>query len=70
MSHGISLAACGLTVECVKAAADKLLITTAFILLAFPNQTAVVRIPPWVRGKRNRKKRSKKKKKEESEVGS
>jgi cardiolipin synthase len=29
-------------------AADKLLITTAFILLAFPKETAVVRIPPWV----------------------
>lgn len=29
-------------------AADKLLITTAFILLAFPNETAAVRIPPWV----------------------
>jgi cardiolipin synthase len=28
--------------------ADKLLITTAFILLAFPREAAVVRIPTWV----------------------
>jgi cardiolipin synthase len=29
-------------------AADKLLITTALILLAFPRETLGVRIPPWV----------------------
>jgi len=29
-------------------AADKLLITTAFILLAFPREAWAVRIPPWV----------------------
>jgi cardiolipin synthase len=29
-------------------AADKLLITTAFILLAFPREAMAVRIPPWV----------------------
>ena len=29
-------------------AADKLLITTAFILLAFPREAGAVRIPPWV----------------------
>jgi len=29
-------------------AADKLLITTAFILLSFPKEALVVRIPPWV----------------------
>ena len=29
-------------------AADKLLITTAFILLAFPRQAFVTQIPPWV----------------------
>jgi cardiolipin synthase len=29
-------------------AADKLLMTTAFVLLAFPKETYVVRIPAWV----------------------
>lgn len=29
-------------------AADKLLMTTAFILLAFPQELLAVRIPPWV----------------------
>jgi len=29
-------------------AADKLLITTAFILLAFPREAWAVRLPPWV----------------------
>jgi cardiolipin synthase len=29
-------------------AADKLLITTAFIMLSFPKEALIVRIPPWV----------------------